>query len=170
MCDPVTAAIVVGGTSAIAGAAGGYAGDIATAKTYEFQSEQALSNAAAADVQAEDVLTLGKREEARAELRGESLIGAQKAAFAATGISVESGSAKEVFEGTAVATIAEAETIHESSLRAAWGFRSEAAGFRKEAQLAKFAAKSTKKLAGLKAFTTLLSGASTTGASASLIA
>ena len=87
-------------------------------------------NAAVADMQATDALARGETTASEAGTKTRELIGAQKAAYAAQGIDVTTGSAAEVQDQTQQIAQRDIQTIRLNALREAWGYKSQAKGMR----------------------------------------
>jgi len=172
MCDPITLSLI-GGAIGVAGtggleALGTYTAAQAEAEASEFTAKQALNNAKIADIKAEDVERRGAIESSKSELQTKRDIGEQVTAGAAAGVDVGSGVIQGLTAETAQSGAADVTTIQRNAALEAWGFKTQADAFRGEASLAKSKAKTIKRLAPIQAFSTLLSGA--TSSSASLLA
>lgn len=80
-------------------------------------------NASIATHQADDAILRGATEERRLRVGVGSLIGSQRAAFAAQGIEVGSGTAADVQASTAQQGEEDALTIRTNAMMEAWGFK-----------------------------------------------
>jgi len=89
-------------------------------------SRMAEHNRKMAEFQAEDAIERGKVEEAEYRKQISSAIGSQRAALAAAGIQLDSGSALEVQEDTAVKGELDALTIRNNARREAFGYKTQA--------------------------------------------
>lgn len=107
-----------------------YASAAARRSQGQFAQQQAEFNRQAAERQADDAIKRGKRDVAAMKRKTRNIIGSQRAAFAAQGIDVESGSAAEIQADTAALSAADELTIRNNSYREAFGFRSQALNFR----------------------------------------
>lgn len=116
-----------------------------------YAAQAAGANARMAELQAEDALRRGDIEAMRQRQATRGLIGSQRAALAAQGIDLTSGSAMELQEDAAALGAQDAETIRANAWREAWGFRAEATNLRTQGHLERAAA-------ATKAGSTLLTG------------
>lgn len=128
----------------MAGASYSGAADQATAMRTQgaIQSQQLNTNATLARMQAEDARLRGEVDAQRRARQGAKDIGSQRAAAAAQGIDVDTGSAADVQADTERATATDVATIRSNAWRSAWGFNVEAENKQSEAEFAKIAAES----------------------------
>lgn len=103
----------------------------------EEQAKLADFNAAVADTQAKDAELRGQMEENKFRSGVRSLIGEQRAGFAASNIDVGYGSAVDTQADTAMLGELDALTIRTNAAREAWGHRVEATDLRKRAEIAR---------------------------------
>lgn len=96
----------------------------------EFERDQAGMNAELAELQGEDAIKRGSLEANRALKTGRQVQGAQRAALAAQGIDVNSGSAAELLDETDAMAREDYETIKNNAWREAWGFKVQATNAR----------------------------------------
>lgn len=91
-----------------------------------------LFNAGVADSQADDALARGREAEDQLKSGVRKLVGAQRAGFAAQGVSLsdEDGSAVQVEEDTFTSQNADLDRIRVNAGREAWGFRMQAKNYR----------------------------------------
>lgn len=94
-------------------------------------------NARIAEAQGDDALLRGTEEEQRFRSTVRGLIGSQRAAFAAQGVDVASGSAVDVQADAAYLGELDALTIRSNAQREAWGFRHSAQDLRMGAEVAR---------------------------------
>lgn len=94
-------------------------------------------NADLADAQAADAITRGNQDAGRVIRQSRLLSGSQRAALAAQGINVDSGSAADVVTGDAKLGETDALTIRNNAHRDAWGFQQQASGYRMQADWAR---------------------------------
>jgi len=99
-----------------------------------FQADVLKQNAKIADMQAEDVLRRGEEAVFEKRLEGKRVIGAQRAALAAQGIELGSGSALDIQGDTAAQAEIDALTIRNNAFREAMGYRMRAGQLRTEAR------------------------------------
>jgi hypothetical protein len=92
-------------------------------------------NAAIADLQARDVVERGREEESRFRTGVRSMIGAQRADIAASGVDVGFGSAVDVQADAAFLGELDALTIRTNAAREAWGYQVQAADIRERARI-----------------------------------
>lgn len=159
MCS-VTAIAVIGlVTSAAATATSAHASrQQAKATNYanRYTAEVAENNAQVAEWQADDASQRGEEEATRARIRRGSLIGAQRAAFAGSGVTVDVGSPLIVTESTDALGEMDAMTIKHNAALEAWAYRNEARGFEAQAELSR----KNKRSPALAMTSSLLSGVS----------
>ncbi len=144
-----TASVLLIGGSALYGAA-------AQRKAGEANAEIAGINARIADMQADDALRRGEKDEKRHRLDVKKFIGSQRVALAAQGIEVDSGTALELQEETAGLGELDALTIRNNAAREAWGYRV-------QAQDATYRGEIALQNSKMQANATLLEGASRIG-------
>lgn len=85
------------------------------------------TNAKFAELAADDAIKRGDKMVKQVKEAGKRTVGAQRARLAAQGIEVDSGSAQEIQEETAMITAEDAMTVKNNAWREAWGFKVEAA-------------------------------------------
>ncbi len=127
------------------------------------QAEIADINAGMAERAAQAALFGGQREEQRSRLATAQLKGTQKATLAANGVDLGEGTAARLLTTTDVMGEIDANTIAANAVRSAWGYRTQAAGYKLDAVGKRAAAGAISP--GLAAATTLLTGASSVAAS-----
>jgi len=115
----------------------------------------AEKNARLADLSAEDAIRQGDRDASELQAYGEKIQGAQRAGFAAQGVKVDVGSAKQVQAETAGKVARDVVRIKNNAWKVAWGYRVEAENQRTAGafgmQAAQNAANNTILTGGLKA-------------------
>lgn len=115
------------------------------AKAYQaqgrYQKAMAETNAMYADLQAKDAIARGDKTAEALKKRGKQVIGEQRASFGAQGIVVDSGSALELQQDTAVLSEIDAMTARNNAWREAWGYRAEAAQASASGQFAQLTAR-----------------------------
>ncbi len=92
-------------------------------------------NAQIADAQAADAVTRGQEEENRYRQGVRTLVGSQRAGFAAQGVDIGTGSALDVQGDTAFLGELDALTIRTNAAREAWGHRASATDLRNRARV-----------------------------------
>lgn len=105
-----------------------------------YQQQQLEFNARISELQAEDATARGDREAGAARRVGKQVRGAQRAALAAQGVDVNSGSAADVQDETTQLAEADAQTIRANAWREAWGFRAQAQQARGQGRMGMLAA------------------------------
>ncbi len=135
----------MGGTAALSqsvtAAASAYAQSNSIRGQGEYESSAFNINASFAEMQAEDALKQGEKAAKNLKKQVKLTIGAQRANMAAQGIELDSGSALEIQEDTAVMGELDALTIKNNAYREAWGFKVQAEDFRSRAQYSEWAAR-----------------------------
>lgn len=117
-----------------------------------YNAELAERNADLAEQRAKDATRRGREAEQRHRVDVRRLIGAQRAAFAAQNVELDSGSALDVQMDTAYLGELDALTIRNNAALEAWGYRVQSSNLQAEADRERFS--STTGAAG-----TLLTGA-----------
>lgn len=129
----------------------------------QYQKAMYDQNAKLADLSADDALRRGDKEVISLKKQGKQIIGAQRAALAAQGIEVDSGSALDVQVDTAYQVELDAMKIKNNAWREAWGYKTEALNARTQGTFAalgaKNAATNTLITGGLGAATSVASNA-----------
>jgi hypothetical protein len=116
-----------------------------------FEREALKQNARMAELQAQDALRRGEQEATKSLQQTRQLMGAQRAALAAQGIEIDSGSSLDILMDTGAIGASEAVTIRNNAFKEAFGFTAEAGVFRTEAGMARRAGRA-------KVASTLLTG------------
>lgn len=113
-------------TSAGAEGYGAYQQGMFQEASGKWSREQADFNARMMNLQAVDAERRGEITARQVESKGRQTIGAQRAALAAQGVDVGTGSAADVQAETAFITSTDASTVRANSWREAWGLRTQA--------------------------------------------
>lgn len=121
----------------------------------EWNASMMESNAQLADVRADQALERGEHNVALAKISGTQLIESQRAAYAGSGVKVDSGSALDVTAQQAGFNQYDQDMLRYNAELEAWGIKSEAANLRTQAQMTR----ATKQSPWLAATTTALGGA-----------
>jgi hypothetical protein len=106
-----------------------------------YQQSMAEVNAMYADLQGKDAIRRGDAAATAIRKRGKQVIGAQRAALAAQGVVLDSGSALELQEETAELSAIDALTVKNNAWREAWGFKAETQAATAQGQMARFTSK-----------------------------
>lgn len=130
----------------------------AQSAAYQNQANAADQNAKIAERQAVTAAQNGAQEEKEMRRRGAATIGAQKTAFAASGIDSGSGSATDVINDTSSQNELDALAIRKNSANQVWGYQADQTNYKNQASASRTAAKNARTAGNLNAFGTLLSG------------
>jgi len=161
MCDPVTAAVVVGVSAGVAGY-GAYRESKAKKKAAKYNAAVARNNAIIADRMAEDRLAKGRQEERNFRKQLSQLKGKQRSIYAGSGVVVDEDTPLDVLGETAELGELDAMTIKSNAEREAYGFKVQGMNFRAQEGLYTATAKNTRPL--FDAFSTTLTSASSSAA------
>lgn len=152
LSNPMTGSVAGGIGDLVEGFAGGRAAD--------FQSQIAKNNAEIARANAGMATQAGEAQAANSMLKTRAIVGQTKAAQAASGIDVNSGSAVDVQASERMLGMLDALTIRSNAARAAYGYRAEAGNFTAQAQMLKRRGKMARISGLMDASGTILEGAS----------
>lgn len=138
----VAAAIAAGSAAAGAGTAiaGGVMGANANAAAGEQSQRQAAYNSTLAQIAATDAESRGATQAGLVRTQGSKVVGAENAAFGASGVDVQSGVAQNIEASTQAMSELDARTAIRNSSMEAFGFKSQAAQFNQQGAQAKAAA------------------------------
>ena len=150
-----TAAVVLGAASGGLALKGSADEAKALRKQGDYQKDMYDFNASIAKLQAEDAIKRGEREAIRYEKKGQQAIGASRAALAAQGVDVSSGSALDVQTDIAEQAAVGAVTIRNNAWRQAWGYKVQAESYSQTGFMEREAAQA-------KAKSTMLTGVANT--------
>jgi len=103
----------------------------------KYQASQMNQNAKLANMQAEDSLRRGEEQAYQIRKQSKSLIGSQRASYAAQGIDVSSGSALDVQGDTAALAELDALTIKNNAFKEAMGYKIQASQLKSNAKAVK---------------------------------
>lgn len=104
-------------------AVGGYTQSKALQSQAEFQKQQFDQNSLLAELQADDAIRRGDKAAAAQIRKGDQVVGAQRAAFAANGVDVNYGSARDIQEQTMDISQADADRTKHNAQLEAWGYK-----------------------------------------------
>jgi hypothetical protein len=117
------------------------------------------TNASLAKAQATDAINRGE-ESAFGLARGErALAGSQRAALAASGVNINTGSAADVVANDRRLSALDEATIRLNATREAWGFETQAASYTAQGQWARISGANRAKALRAQSYSTLLGGA-----------
>lgn len=146
---------------ALLGAAGGYSAAKGQRSAMNSQAWALDRNAQISDWQASQAVVNGQTNEEGVRLQEGQVFGRQRAALAANGVDLGYGSANDVLASTKVLGENAALQVHDNALREAWGYRTQAQGFRDQAALTRAGAAAIQPW--MSAFTSLLGSATKSG-------
>lgn len=151
-------AAALAGTQALSAGASiyeGYAQGQALKAKANLDSKLFEMNAQLSETKANDATARGEKEASRVKLNTKQVIGRQRAALAAQGIDVESGTPLQAQEDAAAAGAQDVLTVRNNAWREAWGYRVEAQNARTQGifgqQTAKMMASTSLLTGGLRA-------------------
>jgi hypothetical protein len=156
MVDPVTLGVVGAGVSA----AGALFGGISGAQASRYQASVAKNNAIIAEQNASYSMEAGEAQAERTSLKGAAQSGQIKAAQAASGVDVNSGSAENVQISQKEVNQLDTDTTLNNAQLQAYGYRTQAANDEAQAALDKSQANNDLIGGGLNAAGSLLGNAS----------
>lgn len=112
----------------------------------QYQKQQAYAQAGLNELYAKDVEAKGRRASLRVRQKANVVKGAQRAALAAQGIDVSTGTAGDILDETQTAGEMDALTTKNNAWREAFGYKTEAVRLRTEGDYANMTAKNQAKL------------------------
>lgn len=122
----------------------------------ELEAWRLQYNARIAELQAADAVERGAEAESRFRTSVRGLIGRQRAAFAASGVNLSSGSPADVQADAAELGELDALTIRSNAAREAWGYGVQATDYRLQAEAARRTGRSAQTAGRIGAATTIL--------------
>lgn len=124
----------------------------------EYEASILERNAGFAGQQAKDAISLGQEQvsDHAAAVRG--LIGTQRTDIGASGIAIDSGSAKDIQEEAATLGALDELRIRNNARRQAWGYQVEASNYLSQAALTRAGAKNVAQSYRNQGYSTLLTG------------
>jgi len=137
MADPVTLGTIglaASGASGGLGIIGSLFGGAAKAESYKYQSSMAWYNAAIAKQNEKYSLDVGEQQAMRQGIAGAAQAGQIKAAQGASGIDVNSGSAKQVQESQHLVSQMDLQAIREKAAKTAYDFSVQATNYENQAK------------------------------------
>lgn len=148
------------GVGAVTGAIGSLRGGQANADASMYQAAVARNNQLVAERNAQYALEAGRSAESNQRQKTAQMIGAQRAAMAANGIDIGSGSALNLQSDTGAIGELDALTIRNNAARQAYNYEAQAADFSANSSLMRMKASNDKKAGNIGAFSSLVGGAS----------
>ena len=137
MADPVTLGTIGLASSGASGALGVFSslmGGGAKADAYKYQSSMAWQNAAIAKQNQKYALDVGEQQAERQGIAGAAQAGQIKAGQAASGVDVNTGSAKEVQTSQHLVSQMDLNTIREKAAKTAYDFSVQATNYENQAK------------------------------------
>jgi hypothetical protein len=158
MCIVVAPAVAYGimAASVAVSTYAAYKGQQAQNDAADYNAKMQNYNASVAQAQATSAKEKGKAEEAVIRRQGDQIKGAQRSAFAAAGVEVDSGSALDTLQETTGNVELDALQTRKNAADQAWAYGVDATNYQGQATLSKM----SKRSPGMAAGTTLLTGAS----------
>jgi hypothetical protein len=126
----------------------------------EYEGNVLEQNADLADLAAADATARGITDENQVRGTVRKVLGSQRAAYAAQGIDLSSGSVGDVAADTALMGELDALTIRNNAMREAWGYKVEAAQTRDKAKYARQAGRQGQSAGNMAAVGSLLTAGS----------
>jgi hypothetical protein len=114
---------VAGGLSSAYGA---YSRSVADRNALRYQAQVQDNAAEVSDWRAQDAVQRGQIAEANARMKAGGVAGAQRATFAARGLSLDTGSAYNILSDTKYMSDVDAATIRDNTAKEAWALRTSA--------------------------------------------
>ena len=145
MADPVSMMAIGGmaasGAQGILGAIGSVMGADAKSQAYKYQSSMAWYNAAIAKQNQKYAFDVGEQQAERQGIAGAAQAGQIKAAQGASGVDVNTGSAKQVQDSQHLVSQMDLNTIREKAAKTAYDFSVRAVNYENQAKGYDIAAK-----------------------------
>jgi hypothetical protein len=162
MCEPTTLIALTAAGAAIS-AGGMIMQGQAANKQAKYQAAVERNNATVAGWQAEDATRRGQIEEQNQRLKVARIAGAQKAAFASSGVELSGGSPLDTLMDTSMLGELDALTIRSNAEREAYGHMTQQSNLTAQSGLTRMAGRSAQTAGFVGAAGTLLSTAGTVG-------
>lgn len=132
----------------------------ATAAADRYQAQVALNNQKIAGQYAQQATADGEDQVAAKQEQTAQMVGSERAAMAANGVELNSGSALRIQGDTARLGEVDALTIRNNAARAAYGYQLQGVSYGQQASLDESAASSAVTAGNLNAFSSVVGGAS----------
>lgn len=136
----LTASLLIG--SALATGYGAIKNSQAQREQADFQADQDKFNSNIAGLQSEDAIARGEEAAQNAGIQARQLKGSQKAAFAGSGVSVDSGSAADLLAETDKLSTLDILNIKNNAAREAFGYKAQSIGFSGQSEMTRKAGRS----------------------------
>ncbi len=132
MCEPVT---IIAGVTAALSAFSAYEGAKADKAAAKFNAAVQRNNAARDELRARDAISRGSDKVFARRLKQSQTVGSQRAAFAARGLSLETGSALNILLDTDFIADIDVNTLRNNADKEAWSLRQNAGAHRAQSGL-----------------------------------
>ncbi|MBD1412793.1 hypothetical protein NUJ30_08765 [Burkholderia contaminans] len=129
----------------------------------QYQAQVAANNQKIANQYAQQAIADGENKVAAKQQQTAQMIGAQRAAMAANGIDLDSGSPLRLQQDTAKLGNVDALTIRNNAAREAYGYQVQGLSYGQQAQLDEAGASNAVTAGNLNAFSSIIGGASSIG-------
>lgn len=129
----------------------------------EYQAQVARNNQTIASQYSQQAIADGENKVAAKQQQTAQMIGAQRAAMAANGVDLDSGSPLRLQEDSAKLGNLDALTIRNNAAREAYGYQLQGLSYAQQAQLDQSAADNAVTAGNLNAFSSIVGGASSLG-------
>lgn len=157
------ASLVLGGIGAAVSVGGAMESANAQAAQANYQAQVAANNQTIANQNAQYALKAGEAQAQTAGMEGRAASGGVRAAEAANGLDVNSGSALDVQASQREANVLNVENVKQNAALQAYGFRTQATSFGAQQTLEKAQAAQASTAGPINAFSSLLGSASSLG-------
>ncbi|CAB5082909.1 hypothetical protein IST4116A_01201 [Burkholderia cenocepacia] len=135
----------------------------ATASADQYQAEVARINQRLSGQYAQQAIDDGENKVAAKQQQTSGLIGAQRAAMAANGVQLDSGTPLRLQEDSAQLGAVDALTIRNNAAREAYGYQVQGLSYGQQAQLDEASASNALSAGSLNTFSSILGGAASVG-------
>lgn len=157
------ASLAMGAVSTAMSAYGAQQQANAQAQAAQYQAQVALNNQKIAGQYAQQAIADGENKVAAKQEQTSQMIGAQRAAMAANGVQLDSGSPLRLQEDTAKLGNVDALTIRNNAAREAYGYQLQGVSYGQQAQLDEATASNAVTAGNLNMFSSIVGGASSIG-------
>ena len=151
---------IAGGVGAVTGAIGSYNSGAANADAAMYQAAVARNNQTVAMQNAKYALDAGRVQEQAQRQKTAQMIGAQRAAMAANGIDISSGTPARIQESTGIVGELDALTIRNNAARQAYNYQVQAGDFEANAGMLDRTASNARTAGSIGAISSIVGGAS----------
>ena len=163
MCDPVTAVLALSATSAVLAGGSAIASGSYQQSQSNYQAQVARNNAVIQDQNARTATLAGEEQQQQSGFKTAAMIGAQRTAFAASGIDPNSGSALDIQTDQAKKGMLDQLTIVNNAARQSYGYNLASISDNSQAELDQANGNMQMDAGLMSGFGSILSGASSVG-------